>query len=79
MGINILKEIVPEYQLHLYSTREQVSGMNCRRIESDDIILHSGLDLESSHFYICGSESFTNYYRNILEREGTQNIYTDEW
>lgn len=78
MGINILKEIVPEHQLHLYSTREQISGINCRRIESDDI-LNSGLNFESTHFYICGSENFTNYFKDLLLGEGVQNIYTDEW
>ncbi len=78
MGINILKEIVPENQLHLYSTREKISGVNCRRIEKNDI-LNSGLDFSLSHFYICGSENFTNYFKGVLLEEEASNIYTDEW
>ncbi len=78
IGIDLLKEMVPEHQLHLYSTREQLLDINCRRIERDDI-LNSGLNIESSYFYICGSENFTNYFKNLLLGEGAQNIYTDEW
>ncbi|MDR1884356.1 MAG: FAD-dependent oxidoreductase [Prevotella sp.] len=78
IGVDVLKGIVPGSQLHLYSTREQLSGVNCRRIEKNDI-LDSGLDFESSHFYICGSEAFTACFKELLLGEDVRNIYTDEW
>ncbi|MBK5719457.1 FAD-dependent oxidoreductase [Dysgonomonas sp. Marseille-P4677] len=78
MGVDILREIVPPNQLYLYSTREYLPDIINRRIGEEDI-LKSSLNFNTTHFYICGSETFTDYFRSILLREGAENIYTDEW
>ena len=77
-GLEILKSIVPKEQLHLFCTREEISGLPKRRIAWKDIE-SSKIDLSQSHFYICGGESFTSYFATNLKTAGAQNIYTDEW
>jgi ferredoxin-NADP reductase len=77
-GIDVLKTIVPEGQLHLYCTRQQLPGLANKRIEWNDIQI-SGLDITQSHFYICGGESFTKYFATNLSNAGAENVYTDEW
>lgn len=76
IGINILKAIVPEDQLHLYCTRQQLPGLPNKRIEWKDI---AGLDINQTHYYICGGESFTKYFAHNLTEAGAENVYTDEW
>ncbi len=77
-GIEILKSMVPPGQLHLFCTRQALPNLPNRRIEWNDI-QNSKLDLKQSHFYICGGESFTSYFRKNLNTAGAENIYTDEW
>ncbi|MEI7501828.1 MAG: FAD-dependent oxidoreductase [Paludibacter sp.] len=77
-GIEILKLLVPENQLHLFCTRQKIEGLPNKRINFSDI-LGSGLDLVQSHFYICGGEIFTSYFTKNLTTVGAENIYTDEW
>jgi ferredoxin-NADP reductase len=77
-GIEILKSMVPPGQLHLFCTRQAIPNLPNRRIEWIDI-QNSKLDLKQSHFYICGGETFTSYFRKNLNTAGAENIYTDEW
>jgi len=77
-GIEILKSIVLDGQIHLFCTRQSIIGIPNKRIEWSDI-QNSKLDLKQSHFYICGGEAFTSYFRKNLNAEGAENIYTDEW
>ena len=77
-GIDVLNSLVPQGQLHLFSTRQEIEGVNNRRISFDDI-QKSGIDLIQSHFYICGGEVFTSNFSKNLTTAGAENIYTDEW
>ena len=77
-GMDVLKANVPNGHLHLFSTRQKLSGIENRRIEWNDIQI-SGIDLLQSHFYICGGEDFTKYFSENLNEVGAENIYTDEW
>lgn len=77
-GVEILQSIVPKGQLHLFCTRQEISGLPKRRIAWDDIE-SSKIDLSKSHFYICGGESFTTFFATNLKNGGADNIYTDEW
>jgi ferredoxin-NADP reductase len=78
IGKEVLQVIVPDRQLHLFSTRQSLEGALNRRILPDDIICFSK-DWKKSHFYICGNDEFTSYFRQFLEKEACGNIYTDEW
>jgi ferredoxin-NADP reductase len=75
-GIELLKEVVPSNQLHLFSTREKINGVNNRRILFTDI---SNADFKNGHFYICGCEEFTMNFVKYLKANNSENIYTDEW
>lgn len=75
---DILENTISKEKLHLYATRENIDAVACRRIETNDII-NSGLPIRDTHFYICGSELFTSYFKQALLAAGAQNIYTDEW
>lgn len=77
-GMNVLTSIIPNGQLHLFSTREQLVHITNRRIAWNDI-LESGIDLQQSHFYICGGEEFTKYFVDNLKTVQAENVYTDEW
>ena len=77
-GIEVLTSTLPIGQLHLFSTREQLSKITNRRIEWNDI-LESGIDLQQSHFYICGGETFTKDFVKKLKAVNAENVYTDEW
>lgn len=75
-GIEVLQSIVQEKQLHLFSTREAVKGVENRRMRTDDLL---NADFENGHFYICGGEVFTKEFVNYLVFKNVRNIYTDEW
>jgi len=77
-GVEMLKSIVPESQLHLFCTRQEMVELPHRRIEWKDIFT-SDIDVIDSHFYICGGEAFTSYFAENLKTAGAGNIYTDEW
>lgn len=77
-GVELLKSLVPQGQLHLFCTREDISGIPNRRIDFRDI-LDSGIDFKTSYFYICGGETFTSYFSKNISTAGGENIYTDEW
>ena len=77
-GVELLKSIVPEANLHLFCTRQEIADLPNRRIEWKDIHT-SDIDLTDSHFYICGGEKFTSYFVNNLKSVGAENLYTDEW
>jgi len=77
-GMEVLKSIVPNGQLHLFSTRQELENITNRRISWNDI-QDSGIDLLPSHFYICGGETFTSNFATNLKAVGVENIYTDEW
>lgn len=78
VSIDELKKYVPEKQLHLFSTRQEIRNVTYRRIAKEDI-LESKLDLQKTHFYICGASDFTKYFKDSLESCGSENVYTDEW
>ncbi len=78
LDLTTLQSIVPLKQLHLFSTRELLEFIPNRRIEWKDIIIES-FNFQKTHFYICGNEVFTNYFKEQLEGVGATNIYTDEW
>ncbi len=75
-GMEVLKQIVPESQLHLFCTRENIEGTLNRRINTSDL---SEADFEKGHFYICGNEAFTKEFVNYLKTKNAINVYTDEW
>ena len=77
-GIEILQSMVPKDQLHLFCTRQEIPGLQKRRITWKDIE-SSKIDVSQSHFYICGGESFTTYFTTNLKVAGAENIYRDEW
>jgi len=77
-GVDLLKSIVPEPQLHLFCTRQEMAELPNRRIEWKDIQT-SDIDVTDSHFYICGGKTFTSYFAKNLNAVGAENIYTDEW
>ena len=77
-GIEILQSMVPKDQLHLFCTRQEIPGLQKRRITWNDIE-SSKIDVSQSHFYICGGESFTTYFTTNLKVAGAENIYRDEW
>lgn len=77
-GVELLKSIMPEKQLHLFCTRQNITGIINKRIEWSDISSIQ-LNLTNSHFYICGGENFTSYFVKNLAQNGAENIYTDEW
>lgn len=79
IGKNILEESVPDVQLHLFSTRENMHKTLNRRIKPEDITSAMGKDLENTHYYICGNEEFTRTFRQALAAKACENIYTDEW
>lgn len=76
IGLELLKTIVPENQLHLFSTREKIKNIKNRRIQIDDL---SETDFKNGHYYICGSEDFTKKFVEFLKFNESENIYTDEW
>ena len=78
VGLDILKKYVPANQLYLHSTREEVDNTTNRRILEKDIIDKKLLGIQSN-FYICGSSEFTSKFKNFLEEQGVEDIYTDEW
>lgn len=78
IGLEVLSNSVPKDQIHLYSTRENSTDVCCRRIKKEDV-LNNGLDIKHTHYYICGSEDFTGYFKESLANAGAENIYTDEW
>jgi len=77
-GLEILKAIVPEPNLHMFCTREEIQGIPNRRIVWSDIV-NSGFDFQTAHFYICGGEEFTKYFVGNLKTVQAENVYTDEW
>ena len=77
-GMGVLRSIIPKGQLHLFSTREELVNITNRRIEWTDIY-KSGIDLQQSHFYICGGETFTKNFVENLKTADAENVYTDEW
>lgn len=78
VGLEELINYVPEYQLYLFSTKDNIDGIYHRRIGGNDI-LTKNFDLLKTHFYICGNSGFTKYFKKILDVNGAINIYTDEW
>lgn len=78
IGLEVLKRIVPEDNLHLFSTRQQIVGLPNRRIVFEDIKLTLA-DLNKTYFYVCGGEDFTNFFVENLKKVNAENIYTDEW
>lgn len=78
IAIDELKKYIPQKQLHLFVTRQEIKEVSCRRISTEDI-LKSELDIQETHFYICGASDFTKHFKDFLEGQGTENIYTDEW
>ncbi len=79
IGKEILKKSVPAAQLHLFCTRQDLNGTINRRLSPEDIFEYLGDDLNRTHFYICGDESFTKSLKNKLLQKSCHNIYTDEW
>lgn len=78
IGLETLKAVIPEEQLHLFCTRQEISSIaNCRVNWKD--IKQIDFDYQSDHFYICGNEIFTYEFCVCLEKAGAENIYTDEW
>lgn len=77
-GLDVLKSIVPDTNLHLFCTREKIESISNRRINWSDI-LNYGFDFQTAHFYICGGEEFTKYFRENLKSVQAENVYTDEW
>ncbi len=77
-GLENLRNIIPQSQLHLFCTREKIEGIPHRRMNTQDI-LQANVDITNAHFYICGGETFTNEFVSFLEENKAENIYTDEW
>ena len=77
-GMEVLASIIPKGQLHLFSTREELDHITNRRIDWNDI-QNSGVNLQKSHFYICGGEAFTRDFVESLKSVDAENVYTDEW
>ncbi|MBP1615655.1 MAG: oxidoreductase FAD/NAD(P)-binding domain protein [Bacteroidetes bacterium] len=78
LGLKILEKTVSNGFLHLFCTRKSMEGTINRRIAWNDI-QDEILDCSSSHYYICGGEDFTSYFKDNLINVGAENIYTDEW
>jgi ferredoxin-NADP reductase len=75
-GIDLLKNVVPATQLHLFSTRELIVGIHNRRIEKLDLAL---TDFDNGYYYICGGEDFTHGFVEFLQSKHAPNVYSDEW
>lgn len=78
IGVDSLKQLLPAENLHFHLTREQKDGFKNGRITIEDIVKHN-FDFGTSHFYICGGESFTKGFKEELSKHGAEAIYTDEW
>lgn len=78
VGLDVLTASVRKEQLHLFCTGEQYEDVTNRRIDMRDIC-DTQIDIYSSHFYICGKESFSKHFRIELSECGAKNIYSDEW
>lgn len=73
-----LKQLLGPKNLNLYTSREFNEDTISRRIDVEDII-GNRTDLNSHHFYICGSKEFTYFFKQQLVDRGIQKIYIDEW
>lgn len=64
--------------LSVYTTREKCDDTVNRRIEINDILCQL-INTKETIFYLCGSKSFNQKYKQLLEKEGISNIRIDEW
>ncbi|MCT4647346.1 MAG: FAD-dependent oxidoreductase [Carboxylicivirga sp.] len=78
IGIDVLSSSIKREHINIHLTREKSEVYENGRITMDDV-KQQVTDLANAHFYICGGESFTCYFKENLEKEGALNIYTDEW
>ena len=63
--------------LHLFTSREITEYTN-KRIQLEDVV-NSNKTGKNTHYYICGSKEFINYFQNGLLDKGILNIHLDEW
>ncbi len=77
--LDYIKNVLNENQLFLFSTREENTGMNNKRIELEYDVLKNIKNKEKAHYYICGSKEFILDFKNKLEENGITQIYIDEW
>ncbi len=73
-----LKKMLPNENVEFYCTKQEVKGAINKRISLDDV-LAKVLDIKEEHFYICGGEEFSKYFKEELEKKGATNVYWDEW
>lgn len=78
IGVESLKKLLSAENLHIHLTREQQDGFKNGRIAVEDIV-NQEFNFATSHFYICGGESFTKGFKEELSKRGAEAIYTDEW
>ncbi len=76
--LDILSKLIPEKNCNISLTREDNPEFEKGRISLDKIKIEIP-DIGKAHFYICGDEEFTTYFKGGLIAEGAKNVYTDEW
>lgn len=62
--------------LKIFTTREKDNHFHDRRIGIDDISRVADID---TNIYICGSKSFNNDFKSLLQENGYKKIHMDEW
>ncbi len=62
--------------MEIFITQEDNDKAHNRRIDIDDIKRLADMD---TNIYVCGSKSFNEYYKKLLNKNGYKKIRMDEW